>query len=110
MRTVLDVVKFVLPDGSLPNGSLDAPEPGNGGAVSVSASWLNVCIWPADLFAVAATIASRCGFYAAGAFSAPWAPVNVCGESYRKAVMDAGKQWRSSGEPPKLARDLWGSL
>ncbi len=104
MKTVLDLVRFVLPD-----GSVEIPKPA-GAASAHSTSWLDVCVWPADLFAVAATFASRCGFYAAGAFSAPWDPANVCDGTYHDAVLTAGQEWRSSGQPPLLVRDLWREL
>lgn len=94
MQTVLDVIKMVLPDGSN----------------AYATGWDDVCEWPPDLFAAAATIAERSGLYSDRFFTAHWADDFVCTADYLREVQEAGVAWRPANKPPPAVVELWKQL
>ena len=92
--TVLDILKWVLPDGPV----LD------------STGWDQVCDWPPDLFAAMAAITERSGLYSDRRFMAYWDQDFELTEEWVKRVSDAGEEWSKQGTPPILVQDLWRDL
>jgi hypothetical protein len=91
--SVLDIIKIVLPDGSVgPN------------------RWNKVCEWPPDLFAAVATITERSGLYSQQAFTAYWSDGFALTDQWIEDVRDAGREWADTGLPPNRVRTLWRDL
>jgi hypothetical protein len=91
--TVLDIIKIVLPDGTLG-----------------SRRWDTVCEWPPDLFAAVASITERSGLYSQQAFTAYWSNGFVLTDDWIKEVRDAGREWADTGSAPNRVRTLWREL
>jgi hypothetical protein len=92
--TVLDIIKSVLPDGTV----LDAT------------GWDAVCEWPPDLFAAVATITERSGLYSERTFMSYWAADFMLTTQWIADVRDAGKEWARLGTPPAAVQGLWKEL
>jgi len=91
--TVMDIIKFVLP-----NGTLGAGE------------WDNVCEWPPDLFAAVASITERSGLYSQQTFTAYWSDGFALTEEWIEDVRGNGREWADKGTPPKRVGALWQDL
>ncbi|MFM0077149.1 hypothetical protein PQQ86_39050 [Paraburkholderia sediminicola] len=104
LRTILDVVDELLPRGTrtgVPVGSGANP-------MLDRMARLGLCPqWPADVFAVAATLMDLTGCYAEASL--------VDGDfrrhgSYLVEVIDAAKAWRKSGDCPAVVEKWWEDL
>jgi hypothetical protein len=93
-RTVLDVIKSVLPDGTDQNDT----------------GWNQVCRWPPDVFAAVATLAERSGLYAEPAFTCRWDSGSILTPLIMAETQVAGKAWAIRGEPPEIVCELWRKL
>jgi hypothetical protein len=91
--TILDIIKIVLPDGTLG-----------------SKGWDEVCDWPPDLFAAVATITERSGLYSQQTFTAYWSDRFVLGSRWKKHICALGSRWAKTGVPPQHVRTLWRNL
>lgn len=91
--TVLDIVKIVLPDGTLGTGQ-----------------WEEVCRWAPDLFAVVASITERSGLYSQQIFTAYWSRSFVLTQEWIDDVRKFGREWADTDIPPERVRTLWRDL
>jgi hypothetical protein len=91
--TVFDIIKIVLPDGTLGSNR-----------------WNKVCEWPPDLFAAVATITERSGLYSQQTFTAYWSDGFALKEQWIKDVRKVGRRWAKKGSPPIRVRTLWRDL
>ncbi|MDQ3031628.1 MAG: hypothetical protein M3Y87_04365 [Myxococcota bacterium] len=103
MPTVGDLVRYLLPGGTVPGSK--APE------------YAACPVWPPDAFAVAATIVERSACYTRDRYSgrgeprgprARWAP--FFGLSYLERTVEAGRRWRSEQEVPALSQAAWKTI
>lgn len=98
MPTVGEVIRDLLPNGSALSGR------------KRRLSWRNCPTWPPDVFAVAATLASRSGCYA----EARYAPVAGQEQFFSDARVDRhvrlAKSWRSRTTPPAAVEAVWRQL
>lgn len=103
MRTVGDVVRDLLPVGSVPG--------------SAEHAWSACPVWPPDAFAVAATIVERSACYTRDRYSgrgeprgpgARWEP--FFGLEYLARTRDAGAAWRERQAVPELAASAWATI
>src|SRR5271166_3459706 len=72
--TVRDVIRIVLPDGTLG-----------------SKRWDKVCEWPPDLFAAVATITEHSALYSQQTFTASWSNGFTPKDEWIKDVRDVGR-------------------
>jgi hypothetical protein len=91
--TILDIIKIVLPDGTLGSGR-----------------WSKVCEWPPDLFAVVATITERSGLYSRQTFTAYWSDGFTLTDPWIEEVRDIGSEWADTGSAPNRVQKLWRDL
>lgn len=91
--TILDVIRFVLPDGT--NGTK---------------RWRDVCAWPPDLFATVASITERSGLYSQEIFTSYWIDGFTLKDEWMKLVREVGSAWAATGAPPAHVRKLWREL
>lgn len=103
MRTVGDLVRDLLPEGSVPG--------------SKAVDWALCPAWPPDAFAVVATIVERSACYTRDRYSgrgeprgpgARWTP--FFGLEYLERTSDAGAAWRRARKVPPLAQKLWRTI
>lgn len=95
MATVLQIVQRLFPEGT----RADLPN-----------DWKQHPLWPPDLFAACATLATLSGCYAQPRFTASQAPRFVFDDDYRDRVVTAGKTWSHTGTAPKALQSLWSVL
>jgi hypothetical protein len=95
MATINDIIRSVLPEGTRPGPGLR--------------NWQHPPIWPPDLFAVAATLATLSGCYGSRRYTAHWIPDCVFDGAYLRQVRKAGSEWGEGILPPEVAR-LWKAL
>lgn len=94
MTKVFDLIQAALPRGSR----------------STSTGWDTICVWPPDVFAIAATLAERTGIYADPQFTDPADPNFLFTREWRDKVTEAGRAWRTDGKPPDFAQEAWSKL
>jgi hypothetical protein len=91
--TLRDIIKIVLPHGTLGSNR-----------------WDKVCEWPPDLFAAVATITERSGLYSLQTFTAFWSEDFALVKEWIENVRSVGSKWADTGSPPKYVRTLWRNL
>ncbi len=91
--TVFDIVKIVLPDGTLG-----------------TKKWDKAYQWPPDLFAAVAFITDRSGLYSEQAFTATWSADFRCKRGWIRGVRKISKEWATTGAPPKEVQTMWQDL
>ena|SRR5258706_9664946 len=91
--TLLDIIKSVLPDGTVD-----------------STGWNAICEWPPDLFAAVATITEHSGLYSDRIFTAYWADNFELTADWIAKVRKIGNKWAVKGTPPREASGLWSNL
>ena len=99
MKTVMDVVRRLMPNGSDSARSTKKPP-----------RWTKCPWWPPDVFAVAATLVNQSGCYAQARFCASWAPDFAFGDSYVRFVKQAARDWIEHIDPPARVSRLWEQL
>jgi hypothetical protein len=99
-KTVFDVVKNVLPDGT--NGEI--------GTAGESA-WDSVCQWPPDLFAAMAAVTERSGLYSEQPFTSYWVDDRFLPtKDWIEKTREIGREWSKSGKPPEIVQTHWRDL
>ena len=99
MKSVLEVVRRLMPDGSdYARASKKPPR------------WKQCPWWPPDVFAVAATLVNQSGCYAQPRFSASCSSEFAFGRKYVSFVRKAAKKWIDSVDPPAEVSALWREL
>jgi hypothetical protein len=91
--TVSDIVRIVLPDGTLGTNN-----------------WDDVCKWPPDLFAAVAFITDRSGLYSQQTFAANWSDDFGCTDEWIERVRMIGSEWADTGNPPNDVKTMWQDL
>jgi hypothetical protein len=102
-RTVLDVVDELMPEGS---SSLELQE-----TADPRYNRLQRLIvppqWPADMFAVAATLMELSGCYTEASLVGNHHGMH---DAYIDEVLDAAKLWRKTGNCPRVVEEWWSDL
>jgi hypothetical protein len=99
MKTVREIVRRLMPDGSDSARATKRP-----------ARWTKCPWWPPDVFAVAATLVSQSGCYAKPRFSASCSSGFAFGRKYVKFVQKTAKSWVDNVDPPLEVSHLWSDL
>jgi hypothetical protein len=96
-QTIFDVVKRMLPNGTGPNGT--------------PPKWTACPIWPADVFAIAASVAHLSSCYAEPSVSLSRNDKERTAKRERAtAAVALGKKWAKKLPAPKEVQDLWRDL
>ncbi|AEI82081.1 hypothetical protein CNE_BB1p06610 (plasmid) [Cupriavidus necator N-1] len=101
--TILSVVEDLLPNGS----HFEPIEETGDAAINHILRWLIPPRWPADVFAVAATLMEASGCYTeASLVEGHYLRHSV----YINEVLDAADEWRSTGQCPQVVKVWWYDL
>jgi hypothetical protein len=95
MPRVIDVLHRLLPDGTLP---------GQG------RQWRRAPVWPPDVFACGAVLASMSGAYSRARYTSQWSPGCYFNDDYRATVRTVGAAWANDGQLPDEMSALWSRL
>ncbi len=99
MPSVGDIIRYLLPSGSVPGGAAPSAR---------APSWSECPAWPPDAFAVAATLVEKSACYARDRYGGQ--PGGLFGAAYLGRVREAGRIWREDERVPRAAVDAWALL
>lgn len=95
MATVIEVIRRLLPAGTIPGPRAD---------------WRRPPFWPPDLFAVTATLAHLSGCYSRPRYTSMWKRDCLFDERFLTDVRTAGRRWRERGRLTRDVGRLWREL
>jgi hypothetical protein len=102
-RTVLTVVEELLPDGSTLDPINETDDPATNRILRI----VDAPRWPADVFAVVATLMELSGCYTeASLVDGHYLSHN----NYLDDVLNAARTWRNTGKCPKVVKEWWYDL
>jgi hypothetical protein len=94
MPRLIDIIHRLFPDGTLP---------GQG------RQWRRAPVWPPDVFACGAVLASMSGAYSRARYTSQWSSHCCFNDEYRKTVRTIGAAW-ADGHLPDEVSALWSRL